>query len=209
MKRILSLAALLCAGILMLTSCGTSTKVVSSWKSSGASGSTLDKVLVLAMMSDREAKDYIEQTMVSGLTARGVTAVTGTSEFGPRGFGSMDQDQVNAKLTGEGFTSIMIICLTAKDKDLNYVPGSAYYSPYGPVYYGYYGRYRYMYDNIYSPGYYTTSTTYVLDADLYSLPDDKLIYSAQTRSYDPSNSKDLAQSFSAEIINALQSNGLL
>lgn len=207
-KIILLLCATGLAGGL-LSSCGSSTKVVSSWKSADVSGSALNKVLVLGMMNDREAKDYIEQTLVADLSARGVTAVTGTSEFGPRGFGNFDQDQVNSKLTGEGFTSIMIICLTDKDKELNYTPGSAYYSPYGPVYYGYWGRYRYMYDNIYSPGYFTTTTTYVLDADLYSLPSDQLIYSAQTKSYDPSNSKGLAKSFSEEIVNALAANGIL
>ncbi len=164
----------------------------------------MDKVLVLAMMADREAKDNIERIMSADLSAQGITAVTGTSVFGPKGFGNLTQEQVDSQLSNAGYDAIMIVCLTAKDKDIDYVPGSAYVSPYGPTYYGYYGRYRYMWDTIYSPGYYTTSTTYVLDADLYSLPSDKLIYSAQTRSYDPSNTKSLAESFSEEIIKDLK-----
>ncbi|MCD7962643.1 MAG: hypothetical protein LUF90_03645 [Rikenellaceae bacterium] len=194
---------------LVIISCGTQTRVVSTWRTPHISVTAMSKVLVLGMMEDREAKDYIEKTMVRDMAAEGITAMTGTSEFGPRGFGNLTQEKVNKKLTDEGYSSIIIVCLTDKDKQINYTPGSAYYSPYGPAYYGYYGRYRSTYDNIYSPGYFTTSTTYVLDADLYSLPDDKLIYSAQTRSYDPANSRDLAQSFSEEIINDLAKNGII
>ncbi|MCC8035042.1 MAG: hypothetical protein LIO77_03795 [Rikenellaceae bacterium] len=208
MKKILliSLAAVFAA--VLFSSCGTSTKVVSSWKSPEASGAAGNKILVLAMMTDREAKDYIERTLAADLSAQGIATTTGTTEFGPRGFGNLTQDQVNSKLSGEGFSAIMIICLTDKDKELNYVPGTPYVSPYG-TYYGYYGRYRYMWDTIYSPGYYTTSTTYVLDADLYTLPEDRLIYSAQTRSYDPANSQSLAKSFAEEIVRDLKGQNII
>ncbi|MCC8088510.1 MAG: hypothetical protein LIO79_04510 [Rikenellaceae bacterium] len=208
MRKIISVAfTAICA--LALFSCGTSTKVVSSWKSPLITGNPMEKTLVLAMLADREAEDQIERILSDDLARHGVTVITGTAEFGPKGFGDISQDQLTAKLEKDGFTSIMIICLVDKEKDLNYVPGSPYISPYGPVYYGYYGRYRYMYDNIYSPGYFTTSTTYVLDANLYSLPEDKLIYSAQTRSYDLADNKSLAESFSQEIVNALIKNNIL
>ncbi|MCD8186493.1 MAG: hypothetical protein LUD68_08645 [Rikenellaceae bacterium] len=199
MKKILLFAM---AGMLF-TACGTSTRVVSSWHAPEPYTATIDKILVMAMMTDREAKDYIENRMVADFSAQGIRAVTGTAEFGPQGFGEMTQEQVAQKLQADGFSAIMIVCLTAKDKELNYVPGTLYICPRGS-FYGFYGRYRYMWDAMYTPGYYTTSTTYVLDAHLYSLPDDKLIYSAQTHSYDPSGNKALASSFSEKIIENLK-----
>ncbi len=203
MRKILLFPLTFILFALLTASCGSTTKVVSSWQSPGATVPSIGKVLVLAMMADREAKDYIENTLASDLAAQGVTVVTGTAEFGPRGFGSLTtQQQVTDKLKNDGFGAIMIVCLTAKDKQLDYVPGTPYTGPTG-TYGGYYGRYRYMWDTIYSPGYYTTSTTYVLDADLFTIADDKLIYSAQTRTYDPTNSKDLAASFSEEIVKDL------
>lgn len=196
MKKIFLFPFLYAAFAILMASYGSSTRVVSSWKSPDASVSNMDNILVLAMMADRETKDYIERTLVADLSARGVAAATGTSEFGPRGFGDMNQKQVARRLSKKGYSGILIVSLTAKDQDVRYVPGIPYT--------GYYGRYRYMWNNVYSPGYYETYSTYVLDADLFSIADDKLIYSAQTRTYDPSGSQQLARSFSEQIVTDLR-----
>ncbi|MGL5919408.1 MAG: hypothetical protein ACRCZQ_02760, partial [Bacteroidales bacterium] len=63
---------------------------------------------------------------------------------------------------------------------------------------------------MYTPGYYSTSTNYVLEADLYSVnDDDALIYSAQTKSYDPANSRDLGTSFAKSIVQEMKTRGLI
>ncbi|MCD8165216.1 MAG: hypothetical protein LUE93_03265 [Bacteroides sp.] len=159
------------------------------------------------MLGDREAKDLIERNLVQDLSRNGANASTATSVFGPKGFEGISERAIARKLKNSGFTSVLIVSLRAKDKELNYNPGSVYVSPYGGRYGGYYGRYRYAYDNFYTPGYYTTSTEYLLDADLYSLATNQLIYSAQARSYDPNSRKSLAEDFSESIVNELKTQG--
>lgn len=191
--------------LLVLAACSSSTKVISSWSIEPSSPETLKKVLVLGVMNNREDRDQAELAMVRELNKAGVNAVTATSVFGPKQFRGLAEEEITKKLKGSGFTSVMIISLVDKEKERNYVPGQRYYSPRIYGYSRYYRRYLYVYDEIYTPGYYTTSTNYILEADIYTVDvDDELIYSAQTRSYDPNSAKSLAESFAKSIVEELK-----
>lgn len=169
----------------------------------------MQKMLVVAVMVDREEKDRTEHAMVNKLRKYGIDAYSALDMFGPKSFNGNTQEQITQKLDGSQFTSVMIVSLVNKEKSLNYVPGTYYGSPYywGPRYYR---RYWAVYDRVYTPGYYTTSTEYVLEADIYTVnDDDELIYSAQTKSTDPANAHALAESFSKTIVTELRQKGLV
>lgn len=195
--------------LLFMTSCQT-TKVISSWNLEPIPSGSMKKVLVLGIMPDREDRDQIEKTMASELRKEGIDANTATSVFGPKGFRGLSEEQITEKLKGSSYTSVMMVSLQDKEKERNYTPGSRYTSPRVVGYSRYYRRYLYIYDYIYTPGYYTVSTNYVLEADLYTVnDDDELVYSAQTRSYDPSSAKALAEGFSKAIIAEMKEKGII
>ncbi len=206
MKKILFL--FVC--VVVFASCNT-TKITSSWSVQNPPSDIMNKVLVVAVMVDREQKDKIEHSMVEELQKSGIDAHSALDMFGPKSFSGNNEEELTNKLRGSQFTSVMIVSLVNKEKNLRYVPGS--YSYYGGPYYGsmrYYRRYWALYDQVYTPGYYTTSTNYVLEADIYTVnDDDELIYSAQTRSTDPGSAHSLAESFSKTIVTELREKGLV
>jgi hypothetical protein len=85
--------------------------------------------------------------------------------------------------------------------------GSTSYAPvhYGRPYYGYYGS---VYGNVYDPGYYQTTTSYFIECNAYRLSDEKLVYSSQTKSVDPSSLDKFAYDFSKAIVNDLAKRGV-
>lgn len=204
---------LICFGLLSLilvTSCS-STKIISSWSAGNPSSKAMDKMLVLAVMTDREVQDKTEHAMTQELQGHGVNAYSAIDLFGPKRFNGLTEDNIVSTLRGSDYTSVMIVSLLDKDKETTYVPGSFYYPSYYPGYMHFYRRYWTIYGSVYTPGYFTTTTKYILEADIYYLndDDDDLIYSAQTRTYDPSNAQSLAKSFSKSIVEELQAKGLV
>jgi len=155
-------------------------------------------------------KDEVEQAMANQLNSSGVNAGTATSLFGPKGFRGMSEEQITNKLKGSGFTSVMIVSLVDKEKEKNYIRGTRYSAPRIVGYSRYYRRYIVVYDQIYTPGYYATNTNYVLEADIYTVnDDDQLVYSAQTRSYDPGSARALGESFARAIVDELKTKGII
>jgi len=177
-KNIMLLPALL---LLILAGCNT-TQVTSSWSLPNAPVNVMQKVLVVGVMSDREERVKTEEAMVSELRKAGINAGSAFQLFGPKGFNGTTEEEISNQLDGSDYTSVMIVSLINKDKELRYVPGTYYSRPYYNPYYGgrrYYRRYWALYDNMYTPGYYTTTTNYVLEAEIYTVnDDDQLVYSA-------------------------------
>jgi len=196
--------------ILISTASCSSTKVLSSWSLSTPPAGIMDKVLVVGIMQDMQQKDNIEQAMADALAGVGVNVSTVTGIFGPKGFRGLSEDQITGKLRGSNFSSVMIVSLIDKEQASKYVPGLRYYAPCIIGYSRYFRRYLVVYDQMYTPGYYATNTNYVLEADIYTVNDgDELVYSAQTKSYDPASAKSLAGSFSGAIVEELKIKGII
>lgn len=205
----LNLSFLFLVVAFLATSCS-STKVISSWNLKPVPSGTMEKVLVLGVMTNRENKEQIEKVMTADLNKAGVNANTATSEFGPKGFNKLTEEQIAEKLKGSAYTSVMIISLQDKEISNSYSPGTYYSTPVVVGYNRYYRRYLVVYDRMYTPGYYTTNTNYVMEADIYTVnDDDQLVYSAQTKSYNPNSAKSLADSFSKSIVNELKEKGII
>ena len=80
--------------------------------------------------------------------------------------------------------------------DHEFVDASSYYS-------------RTLYGRIYSPGYYTTNTRYFWESNLYDLSDGKLIYSAQSQSFEPSTSERLGKEYGKLIVDDILGKGVV
>lgn len=195
--------------IFLATSCS-STRVLSSWSLYPPPEGVMNKVLVLGVMQNMQQKIEIEQAMAGELNRSGVSAGTATNLFGPKGFKGLSEEEITAKLRGSDFTSVMIVSLVDKEKEENYIRGTYYTAPRVIGFSRYYRRYLVVYDRIYTPGYYATRTNYVLEADIYTVnEDDELVYSAQTRSYDPGNARALGESFAKAIIEELKTRSII
>jgi hypothetical protein len=209
MKRLTLLSKIILGlFVISLFSC-TSTQIISSWASPNPpAAQVMNKILVVCVMQDRAKRDKMEQTMADELNRSSVTAATAVSIFGPKGFRGLSEEEVNQKLKNSGYSSVMIISLLDRNRQVQYNPGYSYVAPY-TAYNLYYRRYMFAYDYMYVPGYYSTSTRYVLQAELYTIDGDELVYSAQTKTYDPNDTEDLGQSFAKAIVSELREKMLL
>ena len=84
------------------------------------------------------------------------------------------------------------------------------YAPLNYGFYGsYYGYYNYYYPAVYSPGYYTTKKVYYLESNFYDMASDKLIWSVQSETYEPTGLKSWFQGYSYMLINHLKKQGII
>ena len=207
MKKIKWLAVFL---ILLLTGC-TTTKITSSWKAQNVEAKQYKKIMVLGLIldTDRSLQEKMEAHLVGDLKDKGHNAVSSLSEYGPKAFTGMKETEAINKLKESGVDAVITIVLLDKEKERNYVPGRLYYSPYGIYYnrfWGYYGTLNYR---IYEQGYYITDTKYFWESNMYDMSTQSLIYSVQTKSFDPADSESLGHEYGKLIINEMVKNNIL
>lgn len=195
------------------TACSSGTRITSSWRSPDApsSAAAFKKVMVVAVLSDqnRGLQQAMETQLVNELLSKGIAAASSYQTYGPGSF--KNENQAKRQLRNSGADAIMTIVLLDKTKEKNYVPGNVTYEPWGwgPYYGHFWGYYRYYYGRIYTPGYYTTNTSYFWESNLYDLRNDKLIYSVQTESFDPSSAISLSKDYSHKIVDNMMKQGVL
>lgn len=207
MKKIKWLAVLL---IFLLSGC-TSTKITSSWKAQNVEAKQYKKIMVLGLIldTDRSLQEKMEAHIVGDLKERGYNATGSLSEYGPKAFSNTTEEQAIVKLKESGVDAVITVVLLDKQKERNYVPGRMFYSPYGMYYnrfWPYYGTLNYR---IYEPGYYVTDTKYFWESNVYDMSTQSLIYSVQTKSFDPANSESLGHEYGKLIISEMVKNNIL
>jgi hypothetical protein len=207
MKKLISLSVILA---FTFTSCS-NTQLISSWKAPGAGSENYSKILVVGMTGnkDREMRESIELALASRLRDKGMNAVSSTEQFGPKSFRTMSEDEAVRMVNDNGFDAVMVVALLDKNQENRYTPGYISSTPYAVVRNRWYGNYTVLYDRVYNPGYYTTTTDYTLEADFYKTRGDQLIYSAQAKSFDPNSSEDLAGDFSRTVVKDMVDKGIL
>ncbi len=208
MKKISRIAVVL---LLIAAGCSTS-KITSSWKADNAIVPKYNKVLVLALIreNDRSIQENMENHFVGDLKELGYNAVSSLQEYGLKAFDQMDEEPAIDKLKNSGVDAVITIVLLDKKKESRYVPGDLYFSPYGYYYNRFWGYRTVLYRRIYEPGYYVTDTKYFWESNLYDMSTQKLVYSVQTRSFDPASSESLGHEYGRMIVkNMLKENILL
>lgn len=196
---------------ILIASCSSSTRITSSWKAPEISKSFLEgkHVMVLALLpdEDRELQKLMEEKIVSELSAKGVNAISAFQIFGPKYFPTNETEALK-RLNGAGTDAVLTVVLLDKDKQKNYTPGHVSIRPIG-YYRSWYGYYRTVYSRVYSPGYYTTSTAFMWESNLYDLNDKNLLYSSQSKTFDPSSISMLSKDYSKVLVQDLTKHGLI
>ena len=198
--------------VVLLISAGCSTsKITHSWKSENVSDFKFKKILVLGLIreSDRSIQQNMENHLVEDLMQRGYAAESSIKEYGPKAFDKMEEQTAVGKIKNTGVDAVLTIVLLDKKKERKYIPGNIYYSPYG-YYYNYFWGYRSaLYNRIYEPGYYVTDTKYFWESNLYDMQTQKLLYSVQTESFDPSNTETMGHEYGKIILKDMIKNNIL
>lgn len=165
---------------IMLFSC-ISTRIEKTWRDpeTTVDMSQVSKVLVVALLKDETNRRVSEDQMVAYLKGKGVASYS----YGKVNTNTMNEQQIAAQLKEDGFDAAVTMRLVDESKDVNYTPGT--FSTY-PVYYRTFGGYyRRSWETYSTPGRYVTTKTYTVETNIYSLKQNKLVWSGLTSTTDP------------------------
>jgi hypothetical protein len=217
-------AAVLCAlaAISCYSSCGTQSRIETTWENPSYVGKPFSKLGVIAIMKTNNEDKAFEVAVVDELAKVGVDAVPGFSFLPPDTLVGKEKMERLVKDTGAG--AVLMFKLIGIDKTRSYIPPTDYVvggSPYTdwwddpfwgyymPYPYGYWGYWYPAFQVIRTPGYWETSTTYQVETVLYRVSDNKLIWMAMSGTYNPKSGFDLGNSLSLLIVKKLEKAGLV
>lgn len=198
---------------LALASCGSTTSVTASYKEPNLKNESYKKVFVAALTDNTYAQQAVENSMSKLLSDRNVSSIKSMDVLPPnfrKTAEKKDKELVVQKMREKGCDAIMTIALIDAKHETRYVQESTPYYPIGVPYYGGFGTYyMYGYDNFYSPGYYTDDKVYFLEANVYDAATEKLVWSAQSKTYNPSSIDDFLKGYAKALSERMTSDGLM
>jgi hypothetical protein len=213
----MKITSLLSLGLisLMLASCS-STKLSKSWADPSFNAATtkpFKKVLVIAPIKDANTQRISEDKIVSQLR-QGV----GVQSYLYLQPSDTVKAALESKLKKDGFDGIILMNLKEIEKSTSYTPGTSYGGYYGGWggYHGYgyggYGSGGYgpgYYGGGYTEGHYNEDKTYLVETNLYSISESKLLWAGTTASLNPSSLDKTLDQIIAAIKNELQKKGYI
>ena len=173
--------------VLALSGCGSNTSIVNSWRDPNITVAQehFKKVLVVALVKDEASRRTAENRIAAS------NPIFKTSyQYLNETTKQLTQDQKLKILQDENFDGVITLRLVSKEKETNYVPGTytgMYYGGFDGMYagmYGYgFGNWYGMYSPyFYDPGYYQETTSYMVETNIFSLKENKLIWTGTTKS---------------------------
>jgi hypothetical protein len=204
MKTKISLLFAIVAMLMIVSGCS-SVSLTASWIDPEVKNIEGKSIAIFCLTPRLDIRDRIETEMSDAFQAKGVNAMRSLDFITP---GKMEKEVIALILEKNNITGVILVSLLDAQKETYYVPGSTSYYPaaYGRPYYGYYGS---TYAAVYDPGYYQTTTSYFIECNAYRLSDEKLAYSAQSKTVDPSSIEKFAYDYSRAIVDDLVSKGVM
>ena len=209
MKKLKIISLLLLAVIMF--GCGPSQKITGSWANPEAkSMGPFTKVFVMVLSQNKDANYNIESQMAKILITKGFKVVKSNDLYPPSFAPTKDftKEQLTASITKTGCDAVLMLALLDSKVVESYNPGVVY-APVNYGYYGsYYGYYNHYYPQVYSPGYYSVDKTFYLEANLYDMVSDNLVWSVQSEARNPKDLSSWFKNYSVMLMNHLKSKGL-
>ena len=210
MKKLKIISLLLLLAVIMF-GCGPSQKITGSWANPEAkSMGPFTKVFVMVLSQNKDANYNIESQMAKILITKGFKVVKSNDLYPPSFAPTKDftKEQLTASITKTGCDAVLMLALLDSKVVESYNPGVVY-APVNYGYYGsYYGYYNHYYPQVYSPGYYSVDKTFYLEANLYDMVSDNLVWSVQSEARNPKDLSSWFKNYSVMLMNHLKSKGL-
>lgn len=188
MTKILPLLILTAA----LFSCK-ATKISSSWKANEHVTKPYHNVMVWSILpeSDSILRKQIETHLVNDLVKKGYHAISSLDVYKDKAYQKLSPKDIIAEFKSTGVDAVLSIVLLNREKEEKYYPGGYFTQPVNN--YGNLDRYSSnVFERVLTPGYYVHTVNYYLESSFFEVKEDKLIYSARTKSFDPFTTDMLA-----------------
>ncbi|RZS91877.1 hypothetical protein [Aquimarina brevivitae] len=204
---------LLSLSLLMLSCGGLNTKMTGSWTNTELLNTNqYGSVFIEVMGPSPQIKNKLESNLAAEARQRGLKSIEGNKVFKSSFFTSEtpSKEQVLEKIRSTGMETIFTVYLKDKETVTRYVPGTTTYAPAGFGYYrNYYGYYTNFYQVAQQPGYYQNTNVYYVESNLYDVKNEELLWSAQSKTYNPQSAENFVEGYTQAVINQLLKDGVL
>lgn len=200
--------------LLALTACGSNTSIVNSWKDPNVTVAQehFKKLLVVALLKDEASRRITENRIASS------SQIFKTSyQYLNESTLHLTKEQKLKVLQDENFDGVITLRLVSTEKETNYIPGTyngTYYGGFEGIYtnmYGYgFGNWYNMYSpNFYQPGYYQEKISYMVETNIFSLKQNKLIWTGTTKSQYVTDLGETIDDIIKTVVNEMKKDGSL
>lgn len=197
----------------LLSGCVSSTQISGSWKSPDIASPEYSDVFIVALIQDVSTKQTLEDELAAQLESQGIRVTKSSDVFTPNFTEEQleDKELILQRVRENGSDAILTISVIDEETETRFVPGNITYNPtlrfsfYGD----FWGYYTHYYPQVYDPGYYTRDKIYFLETNLYDAETEKLVWSAQSRSYNLEDTEIFSEEFSQVTIEKMKENKLL
>jgi hypothetical protein len=178
MRRARSLHPLLAVALLLGACASKNTELVKSWKEPGLTPRRFNKMLVVYITKDAGLRQAAENHLARRVGSRAVPAYTVFPDSLLE-----NKDLAKAWVKHQGFDGAVILHPAKVEQETTVEAGQVYAVPLSHVdMWGYWGTgYAYAYD----PGYVEQDQVVSVEANVYSVAEDKLVWASRTRTYNP------------------------
>ena len=184
-----SIVACAALGLTLAVAGCASTDMTSTWTDPAAKGASLSKVAVVCLTRDPGLRRMAEDTAAQQLV--GAQAVPSYQVLGDTDL--KDREGVKAKLKEQGFQGVLLMRLAGVTEQIS------------PATYGTFdGYYGWAAGAVYDPAYLQTDTVVHVVSNLYSLEEDKMIWSGVSQTFNPSSAHEFMQSVSKAVAKSIQ-----
>jgi hypothetical protein len=201
--------ALACAGlatVFLMISCA-STQLRQTWVNPNVSNVRIHKVIAIALSKDPARRRMMEASMVEQIRDKTpeVTAIESSTLIPDETLSN--EDELRRVLERADADAELVMRVTNVQRSDLYVPGRTTYVP--EYYRTFWGYYRYWVPVAYEPGYVERQRDVQVETELYVKPGGDLVYSALSRTLNPSSAADLAHDVTGVVAKDLNEKGLL
>jgi len=201
MKKIMLKVCIIC---IVASSC-TTTKITSSWSEPNKTIvlNKLNKVLAVALLKNEANNRKAEDQIIAQLDGKGIVSYSYLNS----NFNKKNEEAIRDKIKIDGFDGVVTMRLLDGDKERTYTPGNL--SSY-PVEYRTFSGYYYRTWNTYStPGYYSTTKTYTIEINVFSIKEDKIIWTGLTQTTDPDGVNKMTAAVVKKVFKKMKNDGFI
>jgi hypothetical protein len=190
----------------MFMGCGGSVSLKHVWSDPAHSGQPLNNFLVVGLAQRRQVRSQFEFQLQHELKSRGVGAKASVDGLPPDV--KLDKETFQQYFGGENIDAVLVTGLISADTTDLYTPGISYATNAG-YYRTWDGYVATVWDVHQQPGYWTESTEYVLESNLYDVATARLIWRGISKTVDPENVSVIIVDLSKTLVDQLAKDGLI
>ena len=183
MKLFKIIAVIALAGF--LSSCKT-TSISSSWKSAEYDNKPFHNIMVWAIVAETDStlRQQLETHLVNDLVSKGYYAISSLQVYKEKAYAKLTAKEIVDQYNSTAVDAVMTLVLLNKEKEEKYYPGGYFNQTEGR-----YGNLDNYYSNaierVLTPGYYVKTTNYYMQGNLFETKNQSMVYSVETKSFDP------------------------